>query len=90
MRLQAALLRLSSEVAQIFPFYPLSERKHFFLIFTEYFLGAMDYFAACSDVRVKRTGCRPLIDKKGDAHVHLLEIILSSESLHLSAHLQSP
>ncbi|MFL9960846.1 hypothetical protein PQR02_06895 [Paraburkholderia sediminicola] len=41
-----------------FPFYPLSEAKHFFLIFTDYFFRALHYFAACS-VRTKRTGCRP-------------------------------
>jgi hypothetical protein len=52
----------------------------------------MDYFSACSDVRTKRTGCRPLIHKKGDAHVHLSHFSSSHpirQSFHLSADLQS-
>ncbi|MGF6877824.1 hypothetical protein [Paraburkholderia sp. MM5477-R1] len=41
-----------------FPFQHLSVSKHFFLIFTEYFFDALDYFAACSKVCALRTGCR--------------------------------
>ncbi|WP_143026239.1 hypothetical protein [Paraburkholderia fungorum] len=66
----------------------LSERKHFFRFFTDYFSRVMDYFPACSDLRAKRAGCRPLIDKKGDAHVHLSHLAASAESVDLSADLQ--
>ncbi|RZF24171.1 hypothetical protein EVC45_40150 [Paraburkholderia sp. UYCP14C] len=38
-------------------FQQLSVSKHFFLIFTEYFFGALDYFAACGKVCALRTGC---------------------------------
>jgi hypothetical protein len=48
----------------------------------------MDYFPACSDLRAKRAGCRPLIDKKGDAHVHLPYLETSAQSVDLFADLQ--
>jgi hypothetical protein len=68
----------------------LSYGKHFFLIFTDYFFGVMDYFSACSDVCVKRTSCRPSTDNKGDAYVHHFDPLNPPQGFHLSAHLRPP